>query len=290
MPIEPKEIFSYLGIPETETLDDFKQKFDTSFVKADPQAIKGNKELWGTVTGVYNETNKGIFKRIAKENGIELVGNDLDGLNIGEVISTMLPKALKNLTTEIGTLKEAAGKGVNEKVAAVQSEYEKFKAEVTPKVQEYEKLKSDFETFKTTAAKEKSDFILNHKKEEQWQKFPYAQAAGNMAKAGFKNHVESKYGWVTDESGEVFPTDKAGNKIPNPNKAGSHYNMGEILVIEGTEANKTDKIFAVNDSAGGQGAGQKRIPTTFVVKDKNEDSGQLQGRKINTGTRNKVAA
>lgn len=235
-----KDILGYMGLSEDDAkdVDTFKQKFDATFVRKDPQAIKDDKELWNKVTGNYNEANKVLFKRHAKENGIDLSGYDLDKMNVGQVIDEVIPTVLKKYSSEINTLKEQAGKGASEKVKEVADQFEKYKSEVEPKVQEYEKLKGDFDAFRASAQNEMINFKKGLKNNEAWGGFKWSTSANPFAKAGFRQAVESKYQLDLDENGELIPKDKTGNRIPDPNKAGSYKSWAQILEDEGREANK----------------------------------------------------
>lgn len=289
MPIDPKEFLNYIGIPEdVESLDEAKEKFNSAFIKKDMQAIKDEKELYGKVVGAYNESNKTLFKRTAKELGIDLSGEDLDKMHIGQIIETVVPKTYKGFIDQINALKESSGKGVNEKIQALQAEYEKFKADNQEKITGYDTVKGEFESYKTAKEREMADFKINIKRNEYHSKAPWSEQAGNLTKHGFlSSRIDPKYNFVLDESGDIIPTDKNGNRIPDPSKAGAYKNYMQVLEYEGMEANKAgDKVWAV---ASNQSQIQRPVTTKTFSANENQNQNQAPLRKVNTGTRSKVA-
>lgn len=288
MPIDPKEFLNYIGIPEdVESLDEAKEKFNSAFIKKDMQAIKDEKELYGKVVGAYNESNKTLFKRTAKELGIDLSGEDLDKMHIGQIIETVVPKTFKGFIDQINTLKESSGKGVNEKIQAVQAEFEKFKNDHKEKIEGYDKIKGEFDNFRTAKDKELNDYKVSQKKNEKYGSFKWGAGATPLKKTGFINHVESKYVPVLDESGELIPVDKQGNKIPNPAKAGAYKTWEDVLVDEAVELNKAgEQIYAV---ASNQNQLPRPVTTKTFSANENQNQNQAPLRKVNTGTRSKVA-
>lgn len=281
----PKEILDYLGTPDVESLDDFKEKFNSKFVPNDPQAIVDNKPLYSQVVGKLNGANKGKLNRVLKSAGFDVSLNDFDEDHIGDIIEKKLPDFFNKLNTKIATLEESAGKGVNEKVQAVQSEYEKYKTEVAPKIQEYDKLAGEFESFKQTVAQKEVKEKINKYEEEEWGKFGFSQTIDPYTKKGFVAEVDSKFQSKLFDDG-VYPVDEKGNRIPDPSRAGAWKSKSQLAIELADEAEKKGARLRAKVE---QGKGQPEVKKTFTFKAV-EDKDQPQGRKINTGTRVKTAA
>lgn len=99
MALETKEILSYLDIPESEvdSIDKLKENFEKRFIKSDMRTIKDNKELFGSLTGAYNEANKTLFKQVTRDKSIDDVLSkfELDKMNIGHIIKDVVPAIIE---------------------------------------------------------------------------------------------------------------------------------------------------------------------------------------------------
>jgi hypothetical protein len=287
MAIEVKEITDYFGLPaEVDSMDKFKEKFESGFIKRDPFEIQRDKDLMSKVVGASVGGAKRSIIREAKQAGIEMTEDELAGKNMNEIIDFALPKIFTPLSEKLKTLSESAGKGDDVKVKEVQTAFDAYKAKAEPIITGYEALKTEHETFKQTVETEKVTGKIKAYKETALNDFKWAAGADQYTKKGFISEVESKVKFALDEKGEVWPVDESGNKFKDTSKAGAFKTFAQILEEEGAAANaKGAKILSMAAAGGKQLVEKKKLSP-----DNKDEPTVTTGRPrvVNTAMRDKL--
>lgn len=247
--MELKDILEYLGVGEVENLDQFKEKFDPEFIRK--KNALDNEDIKKTVTGRYFGSQTTNLKKIARENGIELSGEEIEGLQVEDIAGLMLSKVKESSNARINELKESITEP-NEALNSLQEKYDKlvnsnkeYKAankELLNKVEEIQKAKDS----------EIKNYKLNTFKTSQLGKIKFKQNMSDIEKTGFNTLLDSKYVLDFDEEGKEIITDKEGKRIENPKVTGTFLTPYEVYEKEAIDGG----LIAQNPHASNQPAQQ----------------------------------
>ncbi len=242
MPLETKDVLTFLGIDAAESIDDFKAKFSPSFIRRDLETIRGDADFFGKLIGAKSQGTITAAKRALKKHGIKIEDAALEG-KLEDVIETVLDSVATGYKGQIKTLEDAAGTGNDEKVTAAEKRAADAEALALTFKTEKEKLGGEFDTYKSNVATQTKTDKISAAKEKLFGGFKFATTVkSDLEKEGFFSKFEKKYSFDADETGNVFVTDKQGKKVANPGKADSFLTPEEALVQEGT----AEKVYAIN--------------------------------------------
>lgn len=233
-----KEILKFLGIDDAKSVEEFKEKFNTSFVpKSDLDAeTKKLSDATGKITGGFATHAKRVFGLTNEEI------KDKKWEDILELAST-------KLTGEVEELKKNQGQGNDKALEKALAEAEKIKKERDEFKAAHETTQSLLE--KTTGEYEgklkglKVGSIFESAKSKV-----YPKLKSDMSPAEKLGYEASINDFVVDFDDKDTPIvkDKAGNMLKNPNKAGSFLSLEEALESKAAELNLIKK----NNGQGGQ--------------------------------------
>lgn len=279
---QPNEFFEFIGIDPADPAK-AKEEFQKKYVPRQPQAIREDKELWGGLMKGVNEGQKNIMKRVLKENGMDISQYNVDDdTRASDLVSDVLPKILQEKNATIEKLTAEVGKGTDKKLEEEREQFNKYKAEIEPKLSRVDQIQKEFDEYKNSVIQEKKQGKVTEYKTGAWKDFKWSQGISEFAKKGFQADIDSKYKIVLDDQDTPWPANEKGERIPNPKQAGSFKTLADILAEEGAAANaKGEKIMAVTDSR--QPAGVKQ---TLAVKDKVVDTPANGRLRVNPYGRN----
>lgn len=245
MAIEAKEILGYLGIPEADVTDieKFKEKFNPAFIKKDLEIIRGDDALVGQLFGAKSKATTIAISRVLKKHGIKVEDKDFDG-PLEKVSEKVIDSAISELASKISELEAGAGKGNDEKLAALQKQYDTLKKEKEGIETKYNTVTGEYETFKTTSAKQFEDYKINSAVDKVLGSFKWANGVNDLVKEGFRSRIEKKYKPAFDDKGTLIALNDKGEKIPNAKTAGTFKTYEEAIIEDGVEA----KIYAIADN------------------------------------------
>ncbi|MGB3075981.1 MAG: hypothetical protein WBB36_11700 [Chitinophagales bacterium] len=291
MAIELKDVLEFAGVDpaKADTLDNFKAEFNSAFIKRDASQIKADKELYGAIVGNTNGSVRTAIKRVAKESGVDITDEELNGKSAHEMVDIAFPKIVTPLSAKLRLAEENAAKSTDKKVQDLQADYEKKLADLNPKLSGFDSLRKEYDDFKASVETEKKNTVINSHKDAAWKDFKWANGISQFAKEGFMASIDKKIKLSLDDSGNPFAANDKGERFENPKTAGTYKSYAELIAEEGLAANaKGEKIFAV---AGNQGTGTQQRGT-FTAKEENNNGGAWQPatpgarkRIINTSTR-----
>jgi len=234
MPIEAKEVLSYLGLPDTiDSIDKFKETFEPAFIKKDPAVISEDKEFFGKLIGKKTGAINTAMKRALKRNGVELKDDEIKDSMIEEVIEYAIDKTYKINGEKVLKLQEEISKGSDEKQLALQAALDKQASDFKALEGSFLGIKTEYEDYKTKTETDKKNF----KKNQQIEKLRSAIQWGSKAKEddlkreGFLALLERTYKFDIDETDNLIVTNAKGEKIPNP-KVNSTFKSPEEIVKE----------------------------------------------------------
>lgn len=245
MAIEIKEILSYLGIPEAEVTDieKFKEKFNPSFIKKDIEIIRGDEEFHGKILGATVGGIKTALQRVLKKHGIKAEDKVFDG-KIHEVVESIIDSTATGFTTKIADLEKNAGKGNDEKLIALQKQFDTLKTEKEAAEGKVTTLQTEYDTFKTGKEKEFSDYKVNSAVEKVYGTFKWANGINDLTKDGFRSRIDKKYKPAFDDAGTLIALNEKGEKVKDDKKNGAFKSYEQVLQEEGVEA----KVYAIADN------------------------------------------
>lgn len=262
MSLEAKDLLEYMGLKpdEVSTIDDFKAKIDTSFVRRD-QVIK-DKELVSQITGKVVGSATTTLNSVAKDLGIEITEDDIKGKKLEDVIRTVGNKAKDFYSTKITELETLASSTDKE---AIVKEYQTKINKLEQKYNDTNKLldttKQDYEGKIQGYENEKKQFKVNHLKSEAIKAVQFKDGLTELERKGFLATIEEEYDVDFDETGNPYPVDKkTKSRVPNPKVTGTFMELPDIYNHKAIEL-KLAKVVAGNT--------QKQIyvpPTTKVVE------------------------
>lgn len=232
--MEFKEVANFLGLKEDEikTIDDFKAKFDTEFIRT--SAINEDSEPVKKILGRTFGTIENELKKFTKahELDIDFDSDDLKGKRVNEKYKFVLNKFDENKKTIIDDLTAKAGQGNDDKVKELESKLEKQKTKLSDVEGLLKNTSLEFETFKGTKEKEIKNVKLNIHKNEIFAKANFLPEVNEYAKKGFLNEFQEKYQLDLDENEKPVILNKDGKQIPNPKVTGTFYQPNELLLEE----------------------------------------------------------
>lgn len=253
--METTEILQTLGIENAENLEQFKQKFNETFVSRkiaiDDEEIKT--KVVGKITG-------GLSTLIKRE--LELDPKEIEGKKVEEIFTLGVTK----LKGKISELEVNAAKTRDEAVAEWQTKAEKYKKDFTEYKTQTELLSKKLEETEQGFQNEKKNWTINQKFSDTRKKalsmFSEEVLKDNLKLEGFNTLITKKYKFDLDESNELVVYDAEGKRIQNTNKIGAFLSPEEVLLKEATE----NKLLKLN--AGGT---QSPIKPTFKAPEGSGD-------------------
>lgn len=269
MPLTNEQLLKSINLDGKEFEDEeaFVSEFQKKFIAVDaPIPEEKKQKIIGGLLGTIETT----FRRELKEFGLEPTIDKTKPLqdNVAEWMQTL--RATK--AAEFEELKSKAGDGGDAKIQALTSEVEKYKNKFheeknlrTSAIAEWEKKQGELnESIKNT----KRDYLVTKEKEKavKWK-----SGITELEKIGFETAFNQKYSPDIDENDNLIVTDKKGNQIPNPKKAGQFLSFAEVLEMEGVG----NKVWEINPHA----SKNQQTPPARNVTPAN-DNQQGQGRKV----------
>ncbi len=240
MPIESKEVNSYLGFDEKEvdSIDKFKEKFDGEFVRK--AALKDynsaeHKEFFPIAIGRVAGTLEKDVTKYAKEAGAEITPEEIKGKRIQEVVDIAWHKAEDVWKNKIADLEKNAGAGKDELVKELEGKYQKLEKKFGDLNTLHAGLQSTYNEEKTGWQSQVKTIKLDNILSKKHEGIKWNTAAKPLEKEGFFAHLKNNYKVDLDETGNLDLFDKSGARIPNPAKAGTWKSYDDILAEEGTK-------------------------------------------------------
>ena len=247
MAIEAKDIFSYLGLNESEItdLDKFKQVFsdeEKGFVPA-----KDHKAKIGRSMGEFETKIRSAAKTyIPNFDPKVFEGKQLDE-KLQFVFEAQAQSNQSMVTDLTGKVNELEG-SVNKKKDEIVKEWESKYGQLEKKLKDTEKLHSDtiseYTGFKTQADQMVKGVKLDVRKKEAFGNLKLKATISDLEKAGFNTIIESKYKFELDEQDMLFPVDaKSGERLKSTKQIGAFKTVDEVLMEEAI----AQKVYAVQD-------------------------------------------
>ncbi len=226
MPVELKDLLSYIGVElaEDADLDTFKKAFAERFTKTSD--VPNIEDLKGEST---RRTAK-LLRETAKENGIELT-DDESKLPVAELARLIPSKVAELSAVKIQEL-EKAGKKPSEAMEALQVKFDAL----TGKLTDVTTMKDDLATRLTSKEKEFGEFTkgyeLKSSKDGMFKNLGgmFSDTADDMKRQGFFAIQDGKYNMFLDENGKFDISDKEGKRIANPDKHGEFLTPEQVYV------------------------------------------------------------
>ena len=221
---------------EDSKVEDFTEVFNKTFISR----VMASKDD-DIVNDILGRKLGNIETKLKSE--FDLSVDDVKDKKIEEILSLVgenHKKSLDEKNKEIDKLKDTSTS--DEKVDKLQKDFDTLT-----------ETKNKFETDLQTSNKDKEELVENHKKELNHietktlfnnikSEIPFADSVTSLTKTGFFTMISDKYDFKLEE-GALIPTDKKGEKIPNPKNTG-FLNTEDVLLFEGGE----NKLLKQNDA------------------------------------------
>lgn len=232
--MELKDVTEFLGV-EAKDLAEFKAKINAKFITR-KEALDDDEiseALKSKITGKVSGTINTLAKRFGK-----LTNEDLEGKKYEEVIELMANK----LNTEIAGLKEASTKGSDEKVKELEEKLGKISTTLQEEKEAKALLKKTLEDKETEWGGKFKDIKKNTVLSGAKDKItPKLIEMSEEQRFFLDNKISELYNIDFDEKEQPFVTDKAGKRIPNPNKAGDFLGLEDAILKIAEEKNYVKK-------------------------------------------------
>jgi len=238
-----EEILNYLGIPQPKdkeiTLDDFKETFEKDYGKK--EALKKDKEFISQITGKALGSVTTKLVTMFKENGVEIDKDVAEKNPIEAVAKIGFAKLDENHNSALETIKSKSGQKETDAIKELNEKLEKAQSERTQIEQMLGSQKKEHEEYVNKKEQETLGILTNHEYSRQFSGFKFKPDATPIVKKGFEAEFKDRYNIQYDrESGELIPTNKKGERIPNPEKNSTFKSFHEVLNDLGDELQVRD--------------------------------------------------
>lgn len=241
--MEINDLLSFFGADaeKIKTIDDFKNHFVSSGFIKKSEVIK-DPDILSQVTGKRMGSIETIIKRTAKDAGIELDRDEIEGKQVEEIIP-ILGNKFKQIIEE----KESALKGGNDVVNKYEEKLKRYKTDYEQYKEMAERLNNEKEDIKKNSIKQLHNYIKDTAKAKALSSIKFGDTVDELKKKGFISMLDELYELEVGEENDVYPVDKKTKKrIENPNKAGEFLSVDELFSLE-AEKNKLVKQIIVNN-------------------------------------------
>lgn len=245
MPIESKDVLEYLNLDGVDKLEDFRSKFESTYIKKTPSAIKEDKELYGSIVGKLTGSIRTSFLRDMKKEGVEIKDEEIKDLEIEKIIDTGVGKLKEIYSGQIEEAKKNAGKPSEELEKAWNEKLTKKDDKIRDLQNLLDTTKKEFEHKEAEFNGKIKNTILNTRKTDLWREAKWSSEADELKKKGFQAVFSEKYKLDLDENENLEIFNTKGERIPNPKKNGTFKTPLEVLEEEGLTA----KVWAANPVA-----------------------------------------
>ena len=238
-----KEFASFIGVDASsiENLDKAKELFGNEYLRK--TTIKESKEFNDAVGSRMGSIEVAV-KRLAKENGVEIPSDLIQGKKVEDVISIAESKLKENFSTKISELQRQIQDKDSQPI--IQEWTDKYSA-LEQKYKDTEGLlgglKIELEVTKANSDKKINEFKITDVKSRAFDSIPFNKDASDLVKTGFKSVLSEKYEIDLDENKQPFIMDKATrSRIPNPSLAGTFMGIDDVYKLEAEKNNLTQKV------------------------------------------------
>jgi hypothetical protein len=261
MPIKPEEaleLVKFLNLDEAESLDQAKEKFNTSYLKSEELNNKIGR-LTGSVAAVV--------KKAYEPFGVTLSDEDFKTQKIEDVIRGASDKAKTFFETQKSEWeKRAEGKGGEELVKQWEDKYKKVEKSLLEEKQLKADVLAQFDGFKTQVEVEKKQTKLNGIFEKSLEEIKIDPTTDKYKLKGFKSEFFEKYKIDLEEDSPIIKEIKTGEKLKSSAKAGSYMTVSDVLLKEATEAGIIQKSPHQGKPAKGNPNPQTQEPEKKIIR------------------------
>jgi len=232
MPLSEKEaleMLQFLNLNEAESLEQAKEKFESTYVES--------KELSGKI-GKLTGTIANVTRKAFEPFGVTLTEDDFKDKKVEDVIRSASDRARSEFEKKQSEWEQRATSSGSEELV---KEWEKKYKTLERKVTEVDTARQDainqFEQFKVKVAEEKRSTAINSTFERELAALKLDPSANELTIRGFKSAIADKYQLDIEEDGAFIVKDKkSGERLKSKEKAGTFLNLSDVLLREATEA------------------------------------------------------
>lgn len=262
------EILNYLDATDVDSLDKFKEKFNSKFIplneahKYPDVASKVIGKRMGEITSKLVDFGKTF--------GIEETFDSLKEKKVEEAIDYFK----ETLSGKMGELKEASKSGNDKKVNDLTKQLEDMQKSISSYKEANEKLRSEYDGFKSQSENNIRSYKINHQIENLKNKISWVDDLTDVQRVGYDAALKTNYHFDLDEKDNLVVKDKEGKLIQKKDKAGAFAEPFEILE-QLAEANKLKKmnnatqkssIFAINKPVPKGELDTKKVSSAYLKR------------------------
>lgn len=232
--MEVKEIREFLGLetPEDGSIDELKQEFNNKFLTFED--AKENSDIAAHHVGKRMGSASREIIRKAKELGAEFEDGELKGedgkeLPVEKLAEKSLSKIREALGSEIEELKNKQSKTNDNKVKDLEEKLnaanKRLEEEQSAKKEISETLESEQQKFQN----EMKSFKVNSRLKDIKSNMRFVDDLKSVHFKGLDAELQENYQFDLDEKENLIVTDKEGNRIQNPDKAGDYLGAEDVV-------------------------------------------------------------
>ena len=223
------EIVKFLGLEQTESVEDAKEKFQQNWTKSDEVSSK-----IGKLTGTIANVTRKAFEPF----GVTLSEDDFKDKKIEDVIRGASEKAKTEFEKQRNEWEQrASGNNSEELIKDWEKKYKGLEKKYTEIDSAREEVANQFESYKVNVATEKRKNKIDSLFEREMSSIKLDPAVNEYTLRGFKSAINDKYEIDLEENDSPIIKDKAtGERVKSKDKAGKFLNISEVLVLEASSA------------------------------------------------------
>ena len=223
------EIVKFLGLEQTESVEDAKEKFQQNWTKSEEVSSK-----IGKLTGTIANVTRKAFEPF----GVTLSEDDFKDKKIEDVIRGASEKAKSEFEKQrVEWEQRASGNNSEELLKDWEKKYKGLEKKYTEIDSAREDVANQFEAYKVNVATENRKNKIDSMFEREFSNIKLDPAVNEYTLRGFKSAINDKYEIDLEENDQPVVKDKStGERIKSKDKAGKFLNMSEVLVIEAAAA------------------------------------------------------
>jgi hypothetical protein len=244
MPLEPKQILEFLGVPDTiEDIDGVKEyvqsNYFTSAQLEDPKDPIHKKYVHSIVGKMAGTTMQSLTKTI-KSFDAELSPEEVKDLGIEKVVELGVRKVAELKDKKIAELTSQLSQGSDEKVKEYQTKLEK----ATQRERELQDLlttnENRFKDFEHKHITELKGTKLQTKKDELFKQAKISKAS-ELEREGFFAHLEKNFKFDLSDNGDLEVFTATGERIKHDKVNAKHKSPFEVVEAEARSKNIWDE-------------------------------------------------
>lgn len=238
--MELKDILSFTGI-EADNIDDFKTKFQESFVnKANAHS---DPDIRKKITKTVFVGQQNVFKKFFAENGIDTEAEEFTKAEkLEDYIRTGIGKLSEAKQAELEDLKSKVGATNDEVIKQKESIIEQLKRKATDYETNWKKTAAELETERANFNSKIRENSIQSAIAEARKQIKTKAKLTDVEQLGLDAALKTRLKFDLDDTGNPYVTNEKGERIPSKTKASEFQSLAEAMqtVVDSLNLNEVN--------------------------------------------------